>query len=111
MSTRLTLRNQVLILWKSLVSAVNTPDGCLYIAASGGGNMVTSQKMSNEQVRVLLLQSEYKCYFSKKTVHPVNFEKAIMKELATKLGCVYPANFSVQKNKYTNINFEKVLFQ
>lgn len=47
--------DQILILLIPILSAVNTPNACVYIAAFGGSNMVNSQKMSHEQMGVLLL--------------------------------------------------------
>lgn len=48
------MMDQILILLISLLSAISTPDACVYIAASGRSNIVNSQKMSNEQMGILL---------------------------------------------------------
>lgn len=45
-STLLTLMNQLLIVFISLLSAVRPPDA--YIAASGRGDIVNPQKMSTD---------------------------------------------------------------
>lgn len=80
-----TLMNQILILLTSLLSAVSPPNGSVYIAASGGSHTVTPQKMNNEQIHILLLESEIPAVFKKKFIYTVNFEKAVFEELVTRL--------------------------